>query len=84
MPQRKPSSLLRGVTATTPSVVSAEDQTTIRVRKEAQEELRIVAALEGRTIFAITDALLTEYLRRYETAIGRPLLPQGRKKTPTA
>lgn len=58
------------------SNVPVEEQTTIRVRKEVQELLRIIAALEGKTIFSVTDTVLGDYIRRYEAASGRPLQPR--------
>ncbi|GGA81818.1 hypothetical protein GCM10011521_20210 [Arenimonas soli] len=63
------------------SSVPTEDQTTIRVRKELQELLRVIAALEGKTIFSVTDTVLTEYVRRYEATSGRPLLPRAARKS---
>jgi hypothetical protein len=58
------------------SSVPTEEQTTIRVRKDLQELLRVIAALEGRTMFAITDAVLSDYVQQYELASGRSLLPR--------
>lgn len=63
--------------------VPTEEQTTIRVRKQLQELLRVVAALEGKTIFSITDSVLTDYVKQYESMSGRPLLPRGARKNRT-
>jgi hypothetical protein len=59
------------------SNVPTEEQTTIRVRKDVQELLRIIAALEGKTIFSVTDKVLGDFIRRYEAASGRPLQPRS-------
>lgn len=58
--------------------VPTEEQTTMRVRKDLQELLRVIAALEGKTIFSVTDSVLTDYVKRYEAMSGRPLLPRRR------
>lgn len=72
---------LRGVEATEGSVSTA-DQTTIRVPKRIQEQLKVIAALEQRTIFAVTESVLADYIRRYESAIGRPVLNRAKETTP--
>lgn len=76
---------MRAVKTSPPVAVSdasvpTEEQTTIRIRKELQELLRVIAALEGKTIFSVSDTVLTDYVKRYEQASGRPLLPRARSR----
>lgn len=59
-----------------------EEQTTVRVSKQVQEKLKLISAIDGRTQFDIVDGVLRDYIRRFEQAIGRPLAPSSRTKTP--
>lgn len=63
------------------NTVPAEEQTTIRVSKVLQRHLSMISAIEGKTIFSITDTVLTDYVRRFESALGRPLLPTLPRKS---
>lgn len=64
-------------------VVPVDEQTTIRIRKGLREQLKMISALDGKTIFSITDSVLGDYVQRYEFAIGRRLMSSRVKKTPT-
>lgn len=63
------------------AVIPVEEQTTLRVSKELHEKLSLISAFEDRTIISITQAVLGDYCRRYESATGRSLT-RSKSKAP--
>lgn len=53
--------------------VPTEEQTTLRIARELQEQLKMVAVWERTTIMDLTDRVVRDWLKRYETATGRAL-----------
>lgn len=56
-----------------------DEQSTMRVRREVQEKLKVIAAMESLenaetvSVFSLADRVLTNYIRDYESILGRPL-----------
>ena len=69
------------------AMARGDEQSTMRVRREVQEKLKIIAAMESLenaenvSVFSLADRVLTAYIRDYESILGRPL--GGRSKQGT-
>jgi hypothetical protein len=61
------------------ALARGDEQSTMRIRREIQEKLKLIAALESLqgteqiTLFSLTDRIMSEYIRKYESILGRPL-----------
>jgi hypothetical protein len=58
----------------------ADEQSTVRVRKELQEKLRMICAIESMqgervTMLSLVDRVLEEFVTQFETVYGRRLVP---------
>lgn len=52
----------------------AEQTTTVKVTKQHSDALRLIAAMERITIFALTERIVGEYIEKYEQVSGQPIL----------
>ena len=55
---------------------AAVETTTVKVTKQHSEALRLIAAMERITIFAVTERMVGEYISKYEQVSGQPILKQ--------
>lgn len=66
----------------------ADEQSTMRVRKDLLDKLGVIAALETAqmgekvTVYSIGERIIANYIERYESALGRPLTPKSNRKLP--
>lgn len=54
----------------------AEQTTTVKVTKQHSDALRLIAAMERITIFALTERIVGEYIEKYEQVSGQPIMRQ--------
>lgn len=60
-------------------VVPLDEQTTLKVTKDVREALRVISAYEGKTIFAMTDAVLLDFVEQFDAASGYSLMSRYRR-----
>ena len=66
----------------------ADEQSTMRVRKDLLDKLGVIAALETAqsgekvTVLSVGERIIANYIERYESALGRPLTTKSNKKLP--
>ncbi len=83
MQKAKPQLRPNETPSTDTAIIPIDEQTTLRVSKELHEKLSLISAFENRTIISITQAVLGDYCRRYESATGRTLI-RSKGKAPLA
>jgi hypothetical protein len=57
-------------------IVPKEDKTSLRIHKDRRKQLKVIAALSrpSKTVFTLTDAVLTNFIRRYEAVSGLKIM----------
>ena len=60
---------------TAESAIPIAEQTTIKVRRDYSDALKVICAWEQRTMLSVVDELLGDYIEKYEQMSGQRVRP---------
>lgn len=63
-----------------PVTIPADEQTTVRLSRDLQGKLKMIAALERVTLMDVTESALREFSERYEVMSGHELNAHPRRR----
>ncbi len=63
-----------------PVSIPVDEQTTVRLSRDLQGKLKMIAALERVTLMDVTESALRDFSDRYEVMSGRDLSTQPRRR----